>query len=288
MKRPRLILLALLVLMAAPAAAKEFRYYFGMQWVVTPEQSAVPRLLELGEGDTVAEAPMFTEDLFETRDGASANGKAIFGKRMQFATAVSSQSIRCSVARGDPDTLSATRRICLTDDDHDGVYDHYFDVGLGQGGMDVQFTGCIPAVRTAIDPVPMDPVDPATLRDPMKFRVKLVKIGGKKIRSKDGSVISIEKPYYEFGGSIGRNDRIWNRYSFCTSSSCYVGRGQVMGVAVEGIALRVVGQNGPKAQVEILRNLAKRNYWDMSRGNRPPPIYECPGTLFVKTDELTF
>lgn len=278
--------LALVLFASSGVSAKEFRYYFGMQWVVTP--SLMPAsTLELAEGDTVTEARMLTEDLFEAQSNGKAEGKLIFAKGAQFATAISSQAIRCTVGRGEKGTLSYTRRICLTDGNRDGVFDHYFDLGLGQGGFDVQFTGCIPNDAPAIESVEMNSVDPDTLRNPMEFRVKLSKIYGKKAKSKSGAVLSVEKPSYEFGGSIGRNDRIWNYYSFCAQNLCRVWPGQVMDVAKEGIALRVVRQNGAKAVVEILSNLKKHNYWDMSRGNRPDALY-CPGTLFVKTDQETF
>jgi hypothetical protein len=274
------------LLLPSEAGAKEFRHYFGMQWVITP--APLPSgTLELVEGDTVTKARMLTEDLFEAQANGAANGKLIFAKGTQFATAVSSQAIRCTVARGEKGTLSFTRRICLTDANRDGVFDHYFDVGLGQGGFDVQFTGCIPNDAAVIEPVAMNAVAPDTLRDPMEFRVKLSKIYGKKVKSKSGAVSAIDNPSYEFGGSIGRNDRIWNYYSFCTQQSCRVWPGQSMDVAKEGIALRVVRQDGAKAVVEVLSNLRKHNYWDMSRGNRPDAMY-CPGTLFVKTDAETF
>jgi hypothetical protein len=269
-----------------PAAAKEFRPYWGMQWVVTPDARPLGTLV-VKEGDTITEAPMLTEDLFETSSPIVVAGKIILDKNSQLATAISSQQVRCSVSRGADATLSYTRRICLTDDDRDGQYDHYFDVGLGQGGFDVQFTGCIPPDRVAISPAKMTSVDPATLRDPMKFRVKLSKISGKKVRAKDGSLLSVENPSYEFGGSVGRNDRLWNYYSFCLQGSCRVPLGMTMSVKVEGIALRVLRQDGDRAVVEVLRNLSKRNYWDMTRGKRPASLY-CPGTLFVKTDEETF
>lgn len=262
-------------LAATPAVAKEFRYYYGMQWVVTPTASA-PATITVAKGEKVAEARMLTADLFETSDPLVVAGKPILGRGAQLATAVSSQSVRCTVSRGEPGTLSFSRRICLTDDDRDGQFDHYFDIGLGQGGADVQLTGCIPPDRIAIAPVRMEAVDPATLRDAMTFRVQLTRISG-----------SPGSTSYRFGGSVGRNDRIWNYYDFCTPRSCSVALGALMQTDVEGIALRVLRQDGDKAVIEILRSLSKRDYWDMSRGNRPDPMY-CPGTLFVKTDKDTF
>ena len=123
MKAAGRALIALAALAVSPAHAKEFRYYYGMQWVVTPA-ATVPATMLLAEGDTVTEARMLTEDLFETSAGASFEGKPVFGKGAQFATAVSSQAVRCTLGRGEAGTLSATRRICLTDDNKDGAYDH--------------------------------------------------------------------------------------------------------------------------------------------------------------------
>jgi hypothetical protein len=272
--------------LTAPAAAREFRHYFGMQWVVTP-QADISRTVTVRAGEVVVEAPMLTTDLFETTAEIRVGNRLILGAGAQLATAVSAVPIRCTVARGVQNSLSQTRRICLTDQDRDGRFDHFFDVGLGQGGYDVQFTGCIPPDAQAISPVDMTAVDVATLRDPMMFRVTLNRISGRRVRGANRTVTAFENPAYEFGGSIGRNDRIWNHYRFCAGNACLVGIDTLMNVQEEGVALRVVQQDGERAVVQIVRNLRQRSYWNMARGSRPDPMY-CPGTLFVETDVRDF
>lgn len=285
----RSALIALLLALATltnPAAAKEFRSYYGMQWVVTPRTNP-PSTVSVHKGETVELADMLTEDLFELDAPVIVGGKPILAKGAQLATAVSQRNIRCTVGRGEAGTLSSTRRICLIDDDNDGKFERYFDVGLGQGGFDVQFTGCVPTSPAAITPATMFKIDPVKLREPMQFRVTLTAIHGVKQPKNPGVEADYSNASYEFGGSVGRNDRVWNFYTFCAPRTCRVWPGLLVNVAKEGIALRVAGQDVDGVHVQILKHLIKRGYWDMSRGNRPDSLY-CPGTLFVKTDQNDF
>jgi hypothetical protein len=286
-KRTALTLFALCAFSSNPATAKEFRHYFAMQWVVVPT-SDVPEVIELAEGGTVAEAQMLTEDLFETTHPVSFGGKPIFGKGTQFATAVSAKSIRCTVGQGDKGTLSYKKRICLTDENNDGNYDHYFDVAPGMAGADIKFVGCMPPVKKAIDSVIMNAVDPVISRDPLKFRLKLNKIYGKKYRSKENQLLTIEQPSFEFVAWFGRNEEGLIHPYACEGSqyNCIVPAGKILSFDKDGIAFQVIRQNGSKAVIHIITSLSKRNYWDMSRGNRPPA--QCPGNFFFNTDEKTF
>jgi hypothetical protein len=274
--------------LAFPAHAKEFRHYFGMQWVLAPNPGQVGERL-VAKGDTITTARVLTEDLFETRAPISVEGKVVLAAGAQLATAHSAKPVRCTVAAGEPGTLSAKRRICLVDWDADGRFERFFDVGLGQGGGDMQFTGCIPNDAARIEPVDMVALDPATLRNPMAMRVELKNIFGGKPKKGQSAEEARRFVSFEVGGSMGRNDRIWNYYRFCTrnGTSCRIPLGEPVTVARDGIAFIITDFDGQKAKVRLVQDFQNRPYYDMTRGNRPPAFY-CPGTLFVETDEMTF
>lgn len=288
MRARALLALVLSFGLALPVQAKEFRHYWGMQWVLAPNPSNLAERW-VAKGETITTARVLTEDLFETRAPVAFNGTVVLAAGSQLATATSAQSVRCTLAAGDPGTLSAKRRVCLVDQDADGRFERFFDVGLGQGGGDMQFIGCIPNDAAQIQPVDMVAVDPASLRNPMSMRVELKNIFGGKPKKGQSVEQARRMVAFEVGGSMGRNDRIWNYYRFCTrnGTSCRIPLGEPLVVPSDGIALIITDFDGQKAKVRLLQDFQNRRYWDMARGKRPSAFY-CPGTLFVETDEMTF
>ena len=265
----RVATLAALALVAAPASAKTFRHYYGMQW--TWEPMGLPSGT-IGPGGVAIRGRIIPETLFVLDGNVTAANQLLIAKGTQLTAMYSRKGVRCTVGPGAAGTLSASRRVCVVDADNDGRFEGYFDVGLGFQSGQIQFSGCLPVQAAAAQVPAMHSIDPKAADWPMlaTFTVTRVKtIGG---------IL-----HYQMRVTIKREDKPAVDFSLCTRDQrCWVAVGQR--IETEGKMIFNTRQAGAETLAFDLIEPLHGDYWEMTPGNRPP-AWHCPGTLFVKTDE---
>lgn len=266
----RVAAIAIMAAAATPAAAKVFRNYYGMQWTWDPiEGPSAP----VAKGGIAFQARLIPESLFVLDGDVVAGDRRLIAKGTQLTKMHSRKGVRCTVGPGVAGTLSADRRVCVLDQDGDGRFEGYFDVGLGFQIGQIQFTGCLPLEALAAQVPAMHQVDPKTTAWPMlaTYRVTRFKLIGDTL-------------HYQMRVTIKRDDKPANDFTLCTADQrCWIPVGRVM-ESKGDMQFRARTAGAEAIAFDIIRPMSG-GYWDMTPGNRPPP-WHCPGTLFVKTDEL--
>lgn len=270
-----LALLALTVAFAGAqqAPAKEFRHYYGLQWEFEP--TALPtQPLEVKKGDTIFETRLLPTQLFVLDDDFTVAGRLIAGKGTQFAPAVSAKSIRCTLGPGVVSSLSADRRVCIVDLDKDGVFDAFFDEGLGMQMAQMQFTGCMPTAPAKGVAPSMTRLDPRETQWPFNLAITLGMLKPRKGKPAE----------FRFDVTVKRDDKPALSFMLCEAGyMCRWKEGDILN-APGGLSFRAAAQDAAKAAITVLAPFRREGFYDMSPAKRPDPLY-CPGTLFVSTDQ---
>lgn len=267
----RVSVIGALVLGAAPAAAgKVFRNYYGMQWTWEPlPLSAAP----VAKDGVAFKARLVPETLFVVDGDVRSGSQLLIAKGTQLTQMHSRKGVRCTVGPGAAGTLSAARRVCVVDQDGDGQYEGYFDVGLGFQIGQIQFSGCLPLAATAAQVPAMHAIDASTADWPMLATFKVTRF-----KAIAGVL------HYQMRVTIKREDKPAVDFSLCSADQrCWIPTGQQM--ETQGKMVFRARQSGAESLAFDVIEPMHGGYYDMKPGGRPP-AWHCPGTLFVKTDEM--
>lgn len=260
-----------LALVATTAAAgKDFRHYYGMQWTWDPlRNAAVP----VSKGGVAFQARLVPETLFVVDDNVTGGNQRLIAKGTQLTRMHSRKGVRCTVGPGAQGTLSAERRVCVVDEDGDGRFEGYFDVGLGFQVGQIQFSGCLPTALPAAQVPAMHQIDLKNADSPMLASFKVTRLK---------AIAGIL--HYQMRVSIKREDKPAVDFSLCFGENrCWIAVNQRVD-AVGNMVFRARQTSAESLTFEILEPL-RGGYYEMKPGGRPP-AWHCPGTLFVKTDEM--